>query len=294
VSAFTSHPGLDARGGGQWVVADVAAPGNLPVGSTVGLEQVVFRQGATGLAQSSDGALVKVVRLMAGDETVEYLTSFVRQARDLPAPPDVILPEIGYDARTMPIKFRPVTGERHIAFDDAVSLLPEDEFLDFPVTGPRTVRWLCEQIVKSGAPPISRHSRWVREAEIPAGDRSKFEHEVLSKVLELGVCYDGLAVSNLASFEVVSRRLQLIEEAHLDSPGAPSYEAAAHYMGSTERRGGALISPGLSEHVAGRLRDEAAVLKEKRKAAEARGGRTLNPGGPAHPKPKKGGGPPPA
>jgi hypothetical protein len=87
----------------------------------------------------------------------------------------------------------------------------------------------------------------------------------------------------------VSRRMQLTEQAHLESPSAPSYDAAEHYLGVPERRGGALLAPALHRHVAARLRDETAVLKEKRKAAKARQGARAS-----HflPTPKAKGGPP--
>jgi hypothetical protein len=42
-------------------------------------------------------------------------------------------------------------------------------------------------------------------------------------------------------------------------------------MGVGERRGGAVINPVLAQYVATELGKEAAILKEKRKAREARG-----------------------
>ena len=50
-------------------------------------------------------------------------------------------------------------------------------------------------------------------------------------------------------------------------------------MGTGERKGGALVAPALRSHVASELGKEAAILKEKRKAREAR----------STPIPKKGG-----
>lgn len=72
----------------------------------------------------------------------------------------------------------------------------------------------------------------------------------------------------MASFEAVARR-QLIEEAHQTSPTAPSYDFADLYLGVVERNGGALVAPALTSHIAAKLWDESAVLKEWRKAAEA-------------------------
>lgn len=141
------------------------------------------------------------------------------------------------DVRTLPVPFRPVTGERHRPFADAVALLTEEPFPDMPIQGPRTARWLCEAIMRTGQPPLAQHRCWLRDAEIPSGDRPRYEHEVLSRILELGVEYDQLHVSNPASFEVLARRLQLIEEARQERPTAPSYDSAEVYLGVGERKG---------------------------------------------------------
>ena len=100
------------------------------------------------------------------------------------------------------------------------------------------------------------------------------------------MCYDGLQISNLACFELLVRRLQHIEQAHIECPTAPDYSGAEHFMGSQERRGGALVAPGLAQHVAGRFRDDASIAKELRKAREARGPTGPAPPGPATPVPR--------
>ena len=65
-----------------------------------------------------------------------------------------------------------------------------------------------------------------------------------------------------------------------ENPASPSFEGASHYMGTGERKGGALVAPALRSHVASELGKEAAILKEKCKAREAR----------STPQPKKAGG----
>ena len=79
--------------------------------------------------------------------------------------------------------------------------------------------------------------------------------------------------------EYLLRRIQLAEAAVLENPDIPSFEGARHFMGVPDRRGGALIAPSLNSFVASELGKEAAVLKEKRKAREARGGRGDHKGG---------------
>ena len=177
---------------------------------------------------------------------------------------------LGVDARTSSVSYRVNTGKRHKDFTPAVSERDQIDSDDWPLEGSRTTRWPVENMLKSGAPPLDRHFRWLGDAEISQGDRSKYEYETLSRTLEAGLLYDQLAVCNLASFEILSRRIQLLEQAHLENPSAPDYSAPSPYVGVVERRGGALICPALIAHVAERLKDESAVAKEKRKAAEVK------------------------
>ena len=129
------------------------------------------------------------------------------------------------------------------------------------------------------------------QSRIPDGDRAIYENEVLSRILDTAVVFDALNISNLACFELLVRRKQLLAEAHSFNPSSPSYEGADHYMGTTYRPGGAIVVPELSEHVAKRLEQESKILKEKRKQAELKGkgkGKTKEPA--PKPAPKGGGG----
>ena len=60
----------------------------------------------------------------------------------------------------------------------------------------------------------------------PRGDRAIFEDEVLSKVLDAAIKFDGYNVSNSLAFELIVRRKQLLCEAHVGNPSQPSYEAS--------------------------------------------------------------------
>ena len=172
------------------------------------------------------------------------------------------------DARVCSLRYGP-DGRRHRNFRDATDLMMETAFHDFPLTGPRTCAWLVTAMGETSTGPVARHSRWAAESGVPASDRSRYEHEILSRAFELGVCYDGLNPTNLACFELLARRLQLLEESHLEDPLHPTFQGARHFMGTGERRGGALVAPSLQSHVAEQLRGEAAVAKERRKARES-------------------------
>ena len=59
-------------------------------------------------------------------------------------------------------------------------------------------------------------------------------------------------LGNLVCLEIAGPRIQMLEEAHRLSPGAPSHEGAAHFMSDLKHQG-AVVAPTLSRFVATRL-----------------------------------------
>eukprot|EP00969_Alexandrium_andersonii_P005829 252960-Alexandrium_andersonii.AAC.1 len=59
---------------------------------------------------------------------------------------------------------------------------------------------------------LGRHHRWARECGVPANDRSIHENRVPSLAFHHAATWDRYNVANGAAFEVLARRLQLIEE----------------------------------------------------------------------------------
>lgn len=80
-----------------------------------------------------------------------------------------------------------------------------------------------------------------------------------------------MQVSNLASFELLVRRRQLLAEAHSYDPSSPNFQGADYWLGSRYKHGNAIVINSLTEHVAKRLQADSAILKEKRKLEEAKG-----------------------
>ena len=139
-----------------------------------------------------------------------------------------------------------------------------------PLLGPPTAPWFVDAVTRSGlASMVSRDTRWEAESGIVKTDRVVYGHECLSRAVELAAVVDCLNVKNLVCFGFLLRRLQLVEEAVAENPSQPDYSGASHYVGTEERRGGALLAPSLRAYVAGELGKEAAILKEAR---DARGG----------------------
>lgn len=193
----------------------------------------------------------------------------------------------GEDVRTLAVKYG-MGGERLRNFRESIQEMVMVEFEDFPLQ-PRTALEYCKAVASIAESATAQHHMWLGGARLAEGDRSAYEDEVLSRIIDLAICYDGLNVANLASMELVVRRRQLIAEAHSASPGAPSYLGAEHFMGQTYKAGGGVMVPTLADFVSRKMQAQSAILKEKRKLAEAKsaakGGAKGNPKGP----PKGGG-----
>ena len=108
------------------------------------------------------------------------------------------------------------------------------------------------------------------------------EYAVLAKVVELAIGYDQIMITNLASFELICRRLQMIEEKYRfrlpqfdGGAGAADPENDATLFlglgsGSTHGRQSVMVMPALAEFIGNELAKEAAITKGKVKAHELR------------------------
>ena len=188
------------------------------------------------------------------------------------------------DLRVLPVHFDS-EGVRRRAFSMCVERMsgetPQGGGLQ--LTGPPTCLNLMKSMRDQGFTPVTFHEHWMRSSEIPKGDRSTYEHEVISRVLESFACVDQLNLPALQGVELLCRRLQVIREAHRISPSSPDYSAADHFMGWKYRKSGQGVDSGLAQHVANELKAEASIAKEARKAREEQEARRRRP------PPKKGG-----
>ena len=229
------------------------------VGDPIVLDAHAAQRGNLALTDDPSAPGTTVVARQVG--AMESAAGIAETRRAELCPPDLRVATIRYGA----------DGKRFRGFRESVDTMSTEPFDDFPLSGPRTCGWLLESIAHSSLTPVSRHSRWTSESGVAAGDRSRYEHEIISRAIEVATTYDCLNLPNLACFELLARRLQLLEESHLEDPLHPTFEGARHFLGTGERRGGALIAPSLQAYVGEQLGKEAVVAKERRKAREAHG-----------------------
>jgi len=171
------------------------------------------------------------------------------------------------DVRVLPVAWTN-SEKRGRGFKEAVQLMSHVDFGDWPVESEPTLEWLLQETCSSGECTVQRHHNWTANAHIPSGDRSIHEHFCISKVLKVAAEIDQLNLPTLLSFELLGRRLQLIEAAQQHSPANPDYTSAADYRGWGPQRGAALVAPSLRRHVATSARERVEVMKELRKQGE--------------------------
>ena len=246
-------------GGPAWVALE--ARGGLQLGAPLPGDAAVLARGDRGLATLGNGTVVACG--LAGT---------------LAAPAPVAGPAAaGADLRTLPVRYDGA-GKRRRDFRECVELFTETTFPDWGVAGPRTVKWLFDEMARWQQAPSQRHHWWRTLLRVSPDDFGVAEHECLSRCFEEAASYDQLNMSELCAFEVLARRFQLIEEryaaklleAELGHDSEGRHFETSLFLGGDRSRGRALICPRLEEWISGRLRDEAAILKERRKGREER------------------------
>ena len=120
---------------------------------------------------------------------------------------------------------------------------------------------------------VAQHDKWAAHSGVAAKSPIVYEHQTICRALQYGVTWDRLNLRGMAWAEYLLRRKQLQEDVVAENPTAPNFEGSQHYMGVDDRPGSVPMAPSLKAHVAKQMAAEAAILKERRKAQDARGGR---------------------
>ena len=270
-----------------WVLAEMVE--GHKIGEQVAPPVGHARDGVWGLMQMSDSGNATrpvLIHLLLVDEIPAFCEKHIQLARSSVAAEGEDT-HAGEDARTLEVRYG-ASGERQRNFKETVSELQQVEFDDWPLE-PRTSLSYLKAVAPVAESAFGQHLSWIQQSRIPENDRVVYENEVLSRALDLAITYDNLNVVNLASFELLIRRKQLLAEAYSYGGSTPSYAGADHFMGTSYRPGGAIVVPELTKHVADRMHQESQILKERRKQGELKGaGKGKDK--PPPPKAKPGGG----
>ena len=125
-----------------------------------------------------------------------------------------LIPRVGLsdptDARVLKVRYD-ANNVCFREFRDSVEQCSEFVWSDFAVNGPRTLLWVLRFCLTNGGSPTGMHHQWRHLGKLTSNDVGVSQHETLCKIIELGVCYDQLNGSELASFETVARGIQMIQ-----------------------------------------------------------------------------------
>ena len=123
--------------------------------------------------------------------------------------------------------------------------------------------------------PLGNHSRIVQFSGLLPTDPAPQELELLWRALELGSTFGQLQGAELSCFELLARRVRLLEMKFRDKvagiPFGCSFEEDSNlYLGTGQTRGLLMIASELEEFASGLLAKETAAAQESRRAARWR------------------------
>ena len=127
------------------------------------------------------------------------------------------------------------------------------------------IRFICE----NGGTPLGRHTKFKADGGLNAGDSGVSTYENLCKLLQTALTMDQYDVTNSATFELVCRELQMVEERYSDKLRSldPVFgEDGQYFMETSTGDSNVCMDPRLREEISEQMKSDAAVMKERRKA----------------------------
>lgn len=181
------------------------------------------------------------------------------------------------DARSLAIQLDR-QGEPRWRYNKAVQCFVEDTAAGWEVGGPRTCKYWCSDIGNIDLPPLARSQRWRIDNGLADNDAGSLEHQFLSELMRTAICMDHLDVYNLQTFEREVRKLQVREEIQRlkeeerrqDVGAGASALTCEYFSGRASITDGADATLLLISYVSKKVPEEAELLKQQRKASEAR------------------------
>ena len=99
--------------------------------------------------------------------------------------------------------------------------------VDWPISGPRAVEWVMRFLDRRGGGPSDHHAWWSLMHRLSKNDWGVGTHRNGLRALELARNYDGLEVANVASLEIIARRVQMVEYCYARGPAPVVGDAAS-------------------------------------------------------------------
>lgn len=112
------------------------------------------------------------------------------------------------------------------------------EFADFAIPRPRTVAWCTRFLDRKSGGPRDHHKWWKSTNRLSDDMWGVAEHSLIMQALDLGACFDALDIANLACFELLARKAQMVEYSYSERGVAPTVgEASGSKEGGKKGQG---------------------------------------------------------
>ena len=155
-------------------------------------------------------------------------------------------------------------GRRFLDFSQAIDLMNEFAFEDWPLSGPRAVLEFLKSVREGSADLVGYHLQWSRNSGISQYSAALFEHRVICDSLKAFITVDQIDPSSLLGVEYLVRRLIQIETAVSRNPSAPDYSGLEVIMEGGIGPAGEARVVKFQEWIAARLKEKAQVQKQSR------------------------------
>ena len=233
---------------------------------------------------TSDGGDVMLLQktdrtAMRGGGVLQALDAPPGDAADGIAPLDAFSSQSGpensrLDARLLRLN-RDLTGRRFLDYRQGCDLFHTGRFVDWPVDGPLTVRWVLRHMLAHGGTPLAFFQRFLAETRLDYSASGIAELYGWCKFFEVLVTYDQVDPCRLAACELGARRVQMVcdkwkAKLPANSGSGDLFEDSHLLLGTSDTRGAVCMSPALQSWLGEQLSKEALASKERRKAREER------------------------
>ncbi|CAK0909779.1 unnamed protein product [Prorocentrum cordatum] len=189
----------------------------------------------------------------------------------------------------------------NVTLGEALAKMNAVDFDDWPFRGPRALPELLAAILATGLTLTSYWGYWVSESGVSRNAAVAQEVRHALNQLHHAVTYDLVDPSNLASLELLGRRVLQIQRAVKRCPRHPSFEGLGLMLSSSLDESGGIVTSRFDAFVAEEQKSQGIILKQGRmyreeqeseaKKYERQGddrerGSRADPKGKAKPKPK--------
>ena len=168
-------------------------------------------------------------------------------------------------------------GKRFLTLESCARRMRQDTFAGWPLSGERAAKEAVDALRSAGRSSWDdHHTVWSTRSGISGKSATAREHRFLCGVLRLAMSFDQVDISNLASTELIVRRLRQIEAATKKNPRQPDFEGLDVLLDVTMDETGALLLPKFDKWVGELQGAEARTMKagrlwrEERAAADKR------------------------